>query len=349
VNDPDSIAAHVFREQAMLVFDDTVPGPRRGVGGQERDYKGGSFVSLPITYAPPGGALRRVGVINLTDRIGADAFTASHKRLLAAVASEVGAAIENARLVESERHRVRMDTELALAHELQAALMQPASALAEVGDIGARTQSADAVGGDFYRVVSLRSGALGVMFGDVSSHGLTAAMIMAHAIAAAGFVAQTSSSAEHALERLLEVIGDELRRTEMHVALFYGIVDGRHGVLRYANAGHPQAFLLRAGGREVQRLEATAPPLGLGIGRRVGGASVAWRKGEDILCLFTDGISETANAAGERFGEARLLAAVGREAARPAREIVDAVFRDLERFGGAGAGADDRTLVVLRG
>lgn len=348
VSDPDSIAAHVFRDQAMLAFDDSAPGPRRGVGGQERGYKSGNFLSLPITYAPPGGTPRKVGVINLTDRIGADAFTASHKRLLAAVASQVGAAIENARLMEGERLRVRMDTELALAHELQSALMQPASMLAEVGDIGARIQSADAVGGDFYRIVSLRSGGVGVMLGDVSSHGLAAAMIMAHAIAAAGIVAQTSRGAGQALERLLAVIGDELARTEMHLAVFYGIIDRRRGVLSFANAGHPQAFLLHARGRDVERLEATAPPLGLGTNRRVRGARVPWRKGENILCLFSDGISDAVNAAGERYGEARLLSVVRREAARPAPDIVDAVFRAFEGFVGRGVRADDSTLVVVR-
>ncbi len=347
VDDPESIAAAVFRSQAMLAHDASASGPHPR-GGAERGYKGASFIALPITVAPRGAATRTVGVINLTDRIGEDAFTAGHKKLLSAVANQVGAAIENARLVERERRRVQLDTELVLAQGLQSALMQPSNVLAKAGDIGARTQPATSVGGDFYKVVSLPRGAVGVMLGDVSSHGLTAALLMAHTIAAAGIVAQTARSPEEALSRLIEVIGDELDRAEMHVALVYAVIDRRRGVLRYANAGHPQAFLVRAAGGEPERLAATAPPLGLGTGRKVKGARLPWATGADVLCLFSDGITETAGADGGQYGEERLLGVVRGAMERPAPEIVDEVFADLAQFG-AGPAADDRTLVVVRG
>ena len=344
LKDPDSIAARVFREQRMLAHDATLAGPHPG-RGEERGYLGGSFVSLPITYQPPGGTPRPVGVINLTDRIGGDAFTVGHKKLLEAVAAQVGAAIENARLVEGERRRVRLDTELVLAQSLQAALMPSQAVLSSLGDIAARTTSAESVGGDFFRAQPLRPGVVGVMIGDVSSHGLSAALLMAHATAAAGIVAQTARSAEMALQRLLEVIGDELARTEMHLAIFYGILDHRRGVLRYANAGHPQAFHIPAGG-EPRRLLATAPPLGLGRDGQVAGARVALGAG-DLLCLCSDGLTEAQGPTGEHYTEERLLALVRRELARPTREIVSAVFRDVERFAGP-HGRDDRTLLLMR-
>lgn len=345
VDDPRSIAARVFRDQQMLAHDGSLPVPHPGAG-DPRGYKGSSFVSLPITYQPPGGAPRPVGVINLTDRLGSDAFTAGHRKLLAAVATQVGAAIENARLVERERQRVRLDTELVLAQGLQAALMQSPAVLTQVGDIAARTRSAESVGGDFYKVVPLRQGTLGVMFGDVSSHGLSAAMLMAHATAAASVLAQTARSAGQALERLLDVIGNELARAEMHVAIFYGIVDRRRGTLRYANAGHPQAFVVPADGGAPQRLAATAPPLGLSQDKRVRGARVAMLEG-DLLCLFSDGLTESANAGGRAYGEDRLLTLLRRHRAEPTQAIVDAAFADIEAWAGM-LGRDDRTLLVLR-
>src|SRR6185436_13550919 len=117
--------------------------------------------------------------------------------------------------------------------------MQPQPAIARGGDLGARTQSAEVVGGDFYKFLRVRS-SVGVFVGDVSSHGLSAAMLMTHVIAAAGIVAQAGQAPERAMRRLLEVIGEELSRAEMHVSIFYGLIDRRRGVLRYANAGHPQ-------------------------------------------------------------------------------------------------------------
>jgi sigma-B regulation protein RsbU (phosphoserine phosphatase) len=346
VQDPRSIAARVFREQEMLAHDGSLPGSHPG-SGEPRGYKGSSFVSLPITYQPPGGAPRQVGVINLTDRIGGDSFTAGHRKLLAAVANQVGAAIENARLVERERRRVRLDTEMLLAQGLQAALMQSPMMLAQVGDIAARTRSAEVVGGDFYKVVPLRPETLGVMLGDVSSHGLSAAMLMAHATAAAAILAQTARSAEQALERLLGVIGDELARAEMHLAIFYGIVDRKRGTLRFANAGHPQSFVVPADGGSAYRLAATAPPLGLGQEPRVKGGRATMRPG-DLLCLFSDGLTESAPAEGAApYGEERLLDCIRRHRSAPAEDIVAAVFAEVESYAGV-IGRDDRTLLVLR-
>src|SRR5204863_954065 len=99
------------------------------------------------------------------DRIGDDTFTAGHKKLLTAIANQIGAALENARLVERERRRVRLDTELVLARDLQSVLMQPQPELARGTDLGARTLSAEVVGGDFYKF--LKDGtAVGVIFID---------------------------------------------------------------------------------------------------------------------------------------------------------------------------------------
>jgi sigma-B regulation protein RsbU (phosphoserine phosphatase) len=346
VQNPDSIAARAFREQRSLFNDPRADGslvtrdPTRG-------YVGESYLSVPILYAPPGGTARPIGVINLTDRLGDDHFTSGHKKLIFAIANQVGAAIENARLAELERQRERLRTELDLARELQLALMPSPSVLAKSGDIGARSQSAEFVGGDFFDLIPLGRDAVGVMIGDVSGHGLRAAMVMAHAVSAAGVLALGSQSPEDALQRLVEIVGEELRRAEMHLSLFYGVVDRRKGTLHYANAGHPHAFVVPGDGGTPHRLAATAPPLGLGGEKVVLGSQVAWTKGRDILCLFTDGLNESLGPAGERYGEQRVLATVRANVARPAPAIVEAVFGDLESFA-PGAMADDRTLLVLR-
>ncbi len=346
VDNPDSIAARVFREQRVLFNDPRADG-RRVTADLSRGYVGDSYLSVPIMYAPPGGTSRPVGVINLTDRLGEDVFTTGHKKLITAIANQVGAAIENARLAEFERQRERLRTELELARELQIALMPPPAALAKSGDIGARSQSAEFVGGDFYDLIALQRDALGVMIGDVSGHGVRAAMLMAHAVSAAGVLALTSASPEDALQRLIEVVGEELKRAEMHISLFYAVIDRRRGVLRYANAGHPHAFLVPGDGADPQRLGATAPPLGLGGERVVLGAEVPWHRGSDLLCLFTDGLNESVGTGGERYGEERVLAAVRQRGNDPAPVIVQAVFDDLERFA-PGAMADDRTMLLLR-
>jgi len=94
------------------------------------------------------------------------------------------------------------------------------------------------------------------------------------------------------------------------------------------------------------RLDATAPPLGLGGTAEIGLCSVAWQKGRDLLCLWTDGLIDAESAEGERLGEARLLAAVMRHRSHEPERIVREVMAEVDAF--APVSKDDRTLLVLR-
>jgi sigma-B regulation protein RsbU (phosphoserine phosphatase) len=345
VADRSSVAARAFRRQVAIGIDDV---ETQGVSRAEpRAYRGRAFLSVPILYASTAGAQRPVGIINLTDRIGDDAFSAGDRKLVTAIATQVGAAIENSRLVDMERKRARQDTELAAAQQLQLALLPTAALLTKAGDVGVRFHSAEAVSGDFYRVVLHGRSSVGVFIGDVMSHGFAAALVMAHTLSALGILAQQTATPEEALQRLREELGDELERAEMSMSLFYGVIDLDSGTLRYANAGHPQAFVIPGEGGGAKRLGATAPPLGLAAaGEAIVGAEVPWQSGKDLLCLFTDGLTEARNAAGEPFGERRLLDVVVRNRAQPSQQIVDLVFAELERF--TTAVQDDRTLLLMR-
>src|SRR5207253_1420928 len=207
-----------------------------------------------------------MGGINLTDRTGEDAFTAGDRKLVAAIANQIGAAIENARLVERDLGQQRVRRELELAHDLQLKLLPSPAVVAAKGDVAARCRPAESVGGDFYNLLSLHGEGIGVMIGDVSSHGFGAALIMALAMAASGIHAETAESPHEAVRRLEMSLAEELAETEMFLTLCYAVVDPANGTLTYANAGHPHAFLVSAETGAVTRLDATRPPLGLGDG-----------------------------------------------------------------------------------
>ena len=344
VSDECSVAARAFREQVAIGAEDVAGHEQRCP--DTRTYRGHAFLAVPIIYGGAESGPRPVGVINLTDRIGEDAFSAGDRKLIAAIATQIGAAIENARLVGEERRRARLDTELAVAQDLQRALLPPASLLLKAGDVGVRFQSAETVSGDFYRVILRGRSSVGVIIGDVSSHGFSAALLMAHTLSVAALLAQQTATPEEALVRLLEVVGDELERAEMSMSFFFGVINPERKTLRFANAGHPGAFLVPRDGGPARRLGATAPPLGLAPGNAIAGADVPWHSGTDLLCLFTDGLPEARNAAGQAFGERRLLETVVRERARPAQELVDLVFAELDAF--TDLVQDDRTLLLLR-
>ncbi|HEX5634329.1 MAG TPA: GAF domain-containing protein, partial [Gemmatimonadales bacterium] len=147
VDDPASVAARVYRERRILASDVPEGGVPHGDG---RVYRGQSFLSVPICYGVPGAPVRCIGVINLTDRVGSDRFTAGDRKLLGAIASQVGAAIENARLASRDRQQQRLRRELELAHDLQLKLLPPPSVLHGEAQVAARCVPADSVGGDFY-------------------------------------------------------------------------------------------------------------------------------------------------------------------------------------------------------
>ena len=345
VDDETSIAARVFRECEAILRHASDDVTWKDPSAMTRPYRGRAFLSVPIVYPDSDALPRPVGVINLTDRMSEDEFGEGHAKLVTAIAHQIGAAIENARLVVLDQQRQRVRRELELAHDLQLRLLPSPTLIGAPADVAAQCRPADSVGGDFYQFVRLPESQVGVMLGDVSTHGFPAALIMALVLSAAGIHAAEAASPEIALERLLASLESQLTDTEMYLSLFYGVADSDNGRLRYANAGHPHAFRLSAHG-PPQRLEATAPPLGLAEVAGMSGGEVGWERGSDMLVLFSDGITEARNPAGESFGESRVLDIVRQASEQPSGQIVEAVFDAVSAF--SAEAADDRTVVVLK-
>lgn len=343
VDDPCSVAALAFREQRIVTNEGPAPGRDSSSCPPERGYRGEAFLSVPIMYPAPGAPPRAVGVLNLTDRAGADVFGSGDRRLVAAIANQVGAALENARLAEQDLARQRVLRELELARDLQRKLLslEPTDPPFETA---VRCVSAAWVGGDFYRVLKLGQDTVGVMFGDVSSHGFGAALLMVLVLSAAGVHAAQTETPDEMMRRLWRSVAQALENTEMHFSLFYGRARRSRGTLSYANAGHPHAFRIDREGK-AYRLGATAPPLGLTAETSVEPKETKFESG-DLLLLFSDGVADACDSEGRRLGEARIVELVGSLRSRPASEIVESVLSQLDRL--SAVPTDDRTLLVLK-
>ncbi len=340
IDDSSSVAARVFREKRTIVFDPADPLAQNPGSQDPRPYKGQAFLSIPICYGASG---RCVGVINLTDRLLGDSFTASDAKLVSAVANQIGAAIENARLVQRDLKRQRLQRELELAHDLQLKLLPAPGVLQGDAQVAAICRPVDSVGGDFYSFTRLGHGRVGVMLGDVSSHGFAAALVMALVMSAAGIHAGAGSTPDEVLAALLESVEDELASTEMFLSVFYGVLDPSGRRLTYANAGHPHAFRVPAVG-SPERLPTTAPPLGLSGAGNIQRNQIPWVPGQDLLCLWTDGLVD--QASGSAFSEERLLAELVARRGESPDAIVRAVFTEADKA--TEHPVDDRTLLVMR-
>lgn len=362
VDDPKAVTARVFREKTPLIVD-RVPeaeraletpaevaagkarkGPRRAAR-RSRAGRPDSFLSVPIRYSPPHEPARTVGVVNLIGRRGGGRFTAADQKLLAAIASQIGAAIENSRLVRESVSRERMSREMELAHDLQMKLLPSVESIAGA-EVAARCEPAELVGGDFYQLFRLSGGRIGVMIGDVSTHGFGAALIMALAMSAAAIYAHDDAAPAEVLSHMHAALIDELESTEMYLTLFYGVLDPVAGALVYANAGHPHAFRVQCSGR-IRRLATTDPPFAITAGPTYQQKQTEWVASQDLLLLFTDGLSDALATDSRMQGERRVLDQVRRMRDAPLRDIVDHLFREAGGARPAVAG-DDRTAILIR-
>ncbi|HSJ65546.1 MAG TPA: GAF domain-containing SpoIIE family protein phosphatase [Gemmatimonadaceae bacterium] len=339
-DDACSVSARVFREQRAVIVDEHAMWC-----DAEAPYRRGTMLSVPIMWTAPGGSPEPLGVVNLSDRTTQQPFSAGDQKLVAAIATQIGTAIQNARLVTESLERQQFLREMELAHDLQMKLLPRADVVAPDATVAARVVSAESVGGDFYQLFPLGNGRTGIMVADVSSHGYGAALIMALAMSASAIHAQGSPGPAAMLESLLESLQEELAKTEMSISAFYGVIDRAAGTLAYANAGLPHAFLVPADG-EPERLGAIDPPLGLGadvVHERVR----SWSPG-DLLLLFTDGLSDARGSHGARFGEQRVLDAVRPRRAAPPAEILAGVFEAVALHTGGLDVPDDQTCVLVR-
>lgn len=342
VEDETSMTARTFRSAQPVTAAARSQG---GVGsGGDRVGRRGLRVSIPIRYAPASGPPRTVGVLNLSGTRDHAHSAPGDLRVLVALANQIGAALEMNRLLRENMARERVAREMELAHDLQMKLLPPVPQIPGI-EAAARVFPTESVGGDFYQILQLSEGRVGVMIGDVSGHGFPAALIMALVMSAAAIYAEQGAAPAAVLGHVDRAIGDELESTEMYLSLCYCVLSPHEATITYSNAGHPHAFVVspRGGNR---RLFATDPPMGTG-GPPYGEEAVRWSRGEDLLLLFTDGLSDTLARLRRQSGEDLVLATVAGHAARPVTEILRHLFQ-MSAQAIPSMPADDRTAVILR-
>ncbi len=201
-------------------------------------------------------------------------------------------------------------------------------------------------GGDAFDLIPLPKGCWGVGVSDVSGHGAPSAVIMAMAHILL-YTAPAQISAGQVLSYLNDAMVSHIR-SDRFVTACYGILDPAARAFTFSSAGHPPPLLWKAGSGLVEECVAEGgPPLAMLASSTYGEAAVAIAPG-DVLALYTDGITEAANSAGEMFGVSRLKKALESSAPQGAHAALSAILGALDAHRGAAELADDVTLLVLR-
>jgi len=240
----------------------------------------------------------------------------------------------------------RLEQELDFARELQQSILPQTFPDAPGFGLAARSRPAWRVGGDFYDVIPLSKGRIGLVMADVSDKGMPAALYMALAHSLIHAEARHRASPRQVLlstHRLLL----EMSQADMFVTVFYGVLDPALGTIRYARAGHDYPLLLRSTTGECRFLTSDGVALGFVEKVSLQESSVDLLPG-DLLVLYTDGITDAPSPEGEFFGVERLIDAIRGFTELSAEAVCDGIFESVQSFQAGAAQYDDMALLVLK-
>jgi serine phosphatase RsbU (regulator of sigma subunit) len=284
-----------------------------------------------------------VGVLYLDSRLAAADMAGGNRELLQTLAMEASTVLENARLLEEERAKQRMEEELKVARDIQQSLLPrtlpSAGWLRAAGSSVASAQ----VGGDYYDVIAVNERCWGAVVADVSGKGVSSALLAA---LLQGALIPASDHADVLARRMERLNAFLLDRTggEKYATVFYCLLD-QSGRLDYVNAAHCPPIVVRPNG-ETTELAATGVPVGLLEGSKYELAGRQLSPGEKIV-IYTDGVTEAQDARGAFFGRKRLFDLVRTHAAASSTELHDAIQGAVSDFTEGAPQSDDITLVVL--
>ena len=284
-------------------------------------------------------------VLHMHDAAVAEGFIPAAQALAAQVASVLHSAAIYAATLQYQK----IEQESVLAGQIQATFLPTSLPQPPGWQLAAYLESARQTSGDFFDVIELPNGRLGILVADVADKGMGAALFMA--------VSRTllrTYAVEHASapDRVVQAANARIlldTHSDLFVTLFYGVLDPATGQFIYCNAGHNPPLWLHHGteGVTVELLRRTGVPMGMFEEAVWQQAQIVLAPG-DLLALYTDGVTEAENGDGAAWGDAALRTVVQTQVAQSAAVVMAAILDAVHQFCGDAAQTDDITLVVVR-
>src|SRR5438067_2120228 len=283
-----------------------------------------------------------LGVLYMDSRRPA-AFSKLDRQILDALAADAASILDNARLVERERERQRMEQEINIARDIQQALLPKDFTEFPHLAVSGCNFPCLAVGGDYFDVFPIGDGRTAFLLADVSGKGLGAAIVTTMLQGALSGMTLGTDPA-----RVFNHVNRFLcNHTEVgrYATVFFGLLDN-DGHLEFINAGHPSPFLIRRGAAEEAFTEGSFP-VGLVPEAQYTAACLKLEPG-DTLVLFTDGVTEAMDPDDELFGVPRLKQVLTGQVECPLENLQKCVLEAVENFTRGARQADDLTLLIVR-
>src|SRR5437667_7088328 len=285
-----------------------------------------------------------IGVFDLeSDEL--NAYSNDDVEILMLLASQVAIIIEKVMLHEQLIEKQRLETQLEIAREVQLQLLPPRDPKLEGFDISAYNFPTEEVSGDYYDWVRIYNDQIGIVIADVSCKGVPAARLMAFLRASLRAASHIGYAPHISMSKVNYLLWESIERNQF-VTAFYGILDATNRTLAYSNAGHNPPLLIDADGK-TRFEERGGVPLGMFRDSRYYEYFATIEPGQ-MLVLYTDGVTEATNPAGEEYGRDRLIDAVRKSREFSAREMIDFLHRDVIDWTGGRGAHDDVTFFIVK-
>ena len=285
-----------------------------------------------------------IGVIYVDSNAITRRFTEDDVPLIEAFASQAAATLERVRLEQAERERDRLRAQLEIASEIQTTFLP--SKFPELGGVRGAVATVPAlhVGGDFYDVIQLPEGQVGIMVGDVSGKGVPGALFGARIMSDVRYQALFHEDVAKTLTAVNSIVAERVTRG-MFVTFIYAAVDPANGSVVYGNAGHLAPLVRRADGTLREWTGVASCPLGIL-------SDVTYEAGHerlepgDVLVLLSDGLGDAVGGDGARFSDDRVRETVAAGPGDPVG-LVQNLLDTTSKFTGNQPQADDQTLLAI--
>jgi sigma-B regulation protein RsbU (phosphoserine phosphatase) len=249
----------------------------------------------------------------------------------------------------SEEERRQLESELELAQDVQKMLLPQEVPNIPGIEIAAFSRPAQIVGGDYFDFVDFSDGLHGLAIADVAGHGVSASLHMASIQALLRTLAPVNKSPAKVMHQVHKLFIHNIR-FETFVTFFIGAFDPSTKTLTFSNAGHqPPLVLHKAESKKepVEMLWPTGAAIGLVEEAEFSEKTIELQK-EDMLVLYTDGVTETVNPQNQEFGRKRLIKLGQQIIDAPVKQVVQEIRQGLEQFSGGQPLADDTTIVICK-
>lgn len=335
----DQLTGWMLKNKSPLLIND-LAGDTRFNLGLEAEFPVKSLLSVPLIVKG-----NMTGLLTVFNKKSEHGFTKNDQKLLDIIAAQSAQVIETARLYQEERALLHLREEMRMAHQIQSDLLPKSNPEIKGYQIAGKSIAAAEVGGDYYDFITIDKNRTALCVADISGKGVPAAILMANLQASLRGQTKQNKSCRECVSFTNDILFHNTAANKF-ATLFYAILNTDKNELTYCNAGHNPPFLIS---EKNKSKELTAGGVVAGIAASFPFTEVTITfYPDDLLVIYSDGITEAMNRDEEEFGEERLKTIIEKNRHAYAENLIEIIFDAVKAFSKNVSQSDDMTLVVIK-